>query len=167
MRSLSIRPPRASVRPASGRRSQDAGQEIRFRAGACLRAMERAEPGTIRTGAPGRGRSTSTTRCLRLGAEAVKRADPTAQASNAGFSGIGVPLVDGLRTYKIRRRQISAGLHGRAERPLLHRAVSSGTLPHQRQHRHFWEVPTLGRSRRTWFCCGIGATITSPAYRSG
>ena len=37
---------------------------------------------------------------FRLGAEAVKKADPTARVSNAGFSGIGVPLVDGLRTYK-------------------------------------------------------------------
>jgi hypothetical protein len=37
---------------------------------------------------------------FRLGAEAVKKADPTARVSNAGFSGIGIPLVDTLRTYK-------------------------------------------------------------------
>ncbi|HEX5324041.1 MAG TPA: cellulase family glycosylhydrolase [Capsulimonadaceae bacterium] len=35
-----------------------------------------------------------------LGAQAIKKADPTALISNGGFSGIGLQLVDSLRTYK-------------------------------------------------------------------
>jgi hypothetical protein len=36
---------------------------------------------------------------FRLGAEAVKRADPAALVANGGYSGIGVELVDTLRSY--------------------------------------------------------------------
>ncbi|MBN1418522.1 MAG: hypothetical protein JXP34_07065 [Planctomycetes bacterium] len=36
---------------------------------------------------------------FRLGAEAAKRADPNARVANGGFSGIGVELVDTLRSY--------------------------------------------------------------------
>jgi hypothetical protein len=36
----------------------------------------------------------------RAGAEAVKKADPAAKVANAGWSGIDVPLMEGMRTFK-------------------------------------------------------------------